>query len=269
MKMPHINTVEQLLSLWRDTLSKKARRLPAYKPGFDRTPPTDNIIELTEFQNRRPRKKARIDIVPRNLNQETLLFHLQDETKDIVFAIGPAGTGKSYMATLMAIQALRDGRIDKIVITRPNVAVDDRDIGYLPGDVIMKMTPWMKPIIDIFEEHYHPKEVVQMMQDGIIEAVPIAFVRGRTFKNAMILIDEAQGTTPASMISLLTRIGEGSKMIVTGDLDQTDHAGTNGLADFLDRFTVHASDRIALVRFETKDVERHPAVREILKMYSH
>jgi phosphate starvation-inducible PhoH-like protein len=251
-------------------LSKKARRVSTRtKPGFDRnhSHSADNIIEIPEFQARRTRRKARIDIVPRNLNQETMLFHLQDETKDIIFAIGPAGCGKTLLATEQAIKDLRAGVIDKIVITRPNVAVDDRDIGFLPGDILKKMTPWLKPILDIFEQYYSPKEIQTMMEENIIEAVPLAYIRGRTFKQAWVIVDEAQGTSPNSMMAILTRIGEKCRMVVTGDLDQTDHRGSNGLRDFLERFDATKSERIAVVQFGRKDVERHPVVRDVLKMY--
>ena len=174
-------------------------------------------------------------------------------------------SGKTYLATLYAIQCLKQGSIDKIVITRPNVAVDDRDIGYLPGDILKKMSPWVKPILDVFEEYYSVKEITQMIEENIIELVPMAYIRGRTFKNAVVLLDEAQNTTPSSMLSALTRIGENSKMIVTGDNKQSDRGRVNGLSDFLDRF--EDNPNIAVCYFDRKSIERHPIITDILKMY--
>lgn len=222
----------------------------------------NNVIELNFPQ--RP-KKQRIDIVPRNLNQEDLVAALEDNSKHIVFAVGPAGCGKTLLATLHAIKSLKAGMVEKIVITRPNVAVDDKDIGYLPGDILKKMTPWMMPILDVFAEYYTQAEIQAMLEENIIEMVPIAFIRGRTFKNAYVLVDEAQGTTANSMLSILTRIGENSKMVVTGDLAQSDRGRDNGLADFLNRFT--GSNHIEVIKFAGKDVERHPVVKELLQIY--
>lgn len=222
----------------------------------------NNVIELNFPQ--RP-KKQRIDIVPRNLSQEDMMVALEDESKHIVFAVGPAGCGKTLLATLHAIKSLKAGLVEKIVITRPNVAVDDKDIGYLPGDILKKMTPWMMPILDVFSEYYNQAEIQAMLEENIIEMVPIAFIRGRTFKNAYVLVDEAQGTTANSMLSILTRIGENSKMVVTGDLAQSDRGKDNGLADFLNRFS--ESKHIEVIKFASKDVERHPVVKELLQIY--
>jgi len=199
------------------------------------------------------------------LTQETLVASLENPNKYVTFAVGPAGTGKTLLATLHAIKCFKAGLVEKIVITRPNVAVDDRDIGYLPGDIMKKMTPWMLPVLDVFAEYYTQLEITTMLEENIIEMVPIAFIRGRTFKNSYILVDEAQGTTPNSLLSILTRIGEGSKMVVTGDVAQSDRGKDNGLSDFLNRF--ESSEHIDVIEFARKDVERHPVVRELLGIY--
>lgn len=175
-------------------------------------------------------------------------------------------THNTMLGTQMAIKQLWEKKIEKIVITRPNRAVDDKDIGFLPGDIFSKMQPWMMPVLDVFKEYYTPKQVQEMLEQEIIEIVPIAYVRGRTFKNAWIIVDEAQGTTPNSMLALLTRIGEGSKMVITGDTNQSDHGDANGLSDFLKKWD-SSSDRIAVIEFSNKEVERHPVVKDILKMY--
>lgn len=222
----------------------------------------ENVIELNLPQQR---KRKKVDLLPRNVVQEEYIEALLDDRKHIVFAIGPAGTGKTKLATEAAIKGLNEGKYEKIVITRPNVAVDDKDIGFLPGDILAKMTPWMMPILDVFAEYYSQKEIVHMIEEKVIEIVPIAYIRGRTFKNALIIVDEAQGTTTNSMLSILTRIGENSKMVVTGDIKQSDRGPTNGLADFLQRF--ESSDHIELIKFRQQDIERHPVIEEILKLY--
>jgi phosphate starvation-inducible protein PhoH and related proteins len=222
----------------------------------------DNVIEISNF---RKSTKRTVEIVPRNVNQEDLVFALADPSQYIVFATGPAGCGKTLLATLAAIKALKAGEIEKIVITRPNVAVDDKDIGFLPGDIIQKMTPWMLPIIDAFSEYYTKSEITAMLEEGIIEMIPVAYMRGRTFKHSFIIFDEAQNSTPTSMLSVLTRIGENSKMVVTGDIKQGDRGPNNGLADFLKRF--ENSSNISVIKFDDKDVERHPIIKEVLNMY--
>jgi phosphate starvation-inducible PhoH-like protein len=231
-------------------------------PRGQRQDRTSNVIELN-FPTKP--KKQRVEIVPRNLAQENLVASLEDPSKYVTFAVGPAGTGKTLLATLHAIKCYKAGLVEKIVITRPNVAVDDKDIGYLPGDILKKMTPWMLPVLDVFADYFTQPEIQGMLEENIIEMVPIAFIRGRTFKNSYILVDEAQGTTPNSLLSILTRIGEGSTMVVTGDLAQSDRGKDNGLADFLNRF--ESSKHIDVIKFARQDVERHPVVKELLGIY--
>jgi phosphate starvation-inducible PhoH-like protein len=237
---------------------------PKFSPSNPRNAQKDsNLIELNfPFKP----KKKKIDIIPRNLNQEDLVAALEDNTKHIVFAVGPAGCGKTLLATLHAIKCLKEGLVEKIVITRPNVAVDDKDIGFLPGDITKKLSPWCMPVLDILGEYYSQKEIAMMLEEGIIEMIPLAYMRGRTLKNAYIIFDEAQNSTPTSMLSVLTRIGEGSRMIVTGDVKQGDRGYSNGLSDFISRFA-NGSTHIELIQFTPKDVERHPVIREVLELY--
>lgn len=223
----------------------------------------NNIIELDQFTQH---LKSKVEIVPKNLNQERYLELLEDPAVNIVFAVGPAGTGKTLLATLYAIQCLKEGSVRKVVITRPNIALDDRDIGFLPGDIYGKMAPWTRPILEVFEDYYSPKTIQGMLENNIIELLPMAYVRGRTLKNSVIILDEAQNTTRNSMVSALTRIGEGSKMIVTGDTRQSDRGDTNGLTDFLDKY--QPTSRIAVVEFARSDVERHPVISTLLRWYA-
>jgi phosphate starvation-inducible PhoH-like protein len=184
-----------------------------------------------------------------------------------VFAIGPAGTGKTMLAVQWAIEQLQGGEIDRIIITRPAVSVDEEH-GFLPGDLNQKMEPWTKPIFDVFAECYSTKDIARMVEEGVIETSPLAYMRGRTFKNAAIIADEMQNATPSQMKMLLTRLGAGSKMVVTGDLNQADRPKENGLLDFLNLFKgFHGNRYVDLCEFDICDIERHDAVKEILSIY--
>lgn len=223
----------------------------------------NNLIQIKSYLKR----KQQVLIIPRNLAQETYLELLKNPKKHIVLAVGPAGTGKTMLAVQMGIKLLKDGVISKIIVTRPAVSVDE-DHGFLPGTLNQKMEPWTRPIFDVFEEYYHPKEIAGMLDDGIIEISPLAMMRGRTFKNAFIIADECQNTTASQMKMLLTRIGEGSKMVVTGDLYQADRPKENGLQDFYNLYTEGGDYRmIAMATFGLSDVERHPVVKEVLSIY--
>ena len=220
------------------------------------------VVDLAKFKKR----ETRVDIQPRNDAQEEYVSILADENKDIIFATGPAGTGKTMIAVLAAIAALKSGECQKIVITRPAVSVDEQH-GFLPGTLVEKMAPWTRPIFDILEEYYSPKEIEGMIEENIIEIAPLAYMRGRTFKNSWILADEMQNATPNQMKMLLTRIGTDSRIIVTGDVTQHDRGfEANGLRDFIARIPTHQT-RIGAVQFAQTDVERHPAVKEVLSIY--
>jgi len=222
-----------------------------------------NLIQIKPYLKR----NREVNIIPRNLSQENYLELLKNPKKYIVFAIGPAGTGKTMLAVQMAIKLYKEGSINKIIVTRPAVSVDE-DHGFLPGTLNEKMAPWTRPIFDVFEEYYHPKEIATMLEDGIIEISPLAYMRGRTFKNAFVIADEMQNTTQSQMKMLLTRLGDNSRMVVTGDLNQADRPNENGLLEFCTLYGQGGDYRmIALARFETRDVERHPVVKEILKLY--
>jgi len=193
---------------------------------------------------------------------------LTNPEKLIIFATGPAGTGKTMLAGLAALRALRDGSAEKIVVTRPAIGVDDEQHGFLPGDLNEKMAPWTRPIFDVLGEYYQTKEIAKMLEEGVIEISPLAYMRGRTFKNAYIVADEMQNATVNQMKMLLTRLGEGSKMVVTGDLAQADRLSDNGLIDFCNLLEKKQYlEHIDIIRFESKDIERHNAVKEVLAVY--
>lgn len=209
----------------------------------------------------------KVNITPRNFHQDDLLGYLEDHNVNIVFAVGPAGTGKTLISTLAGIKELKGGDIDKFVVTRPAVSVDEQH-GFLPGTLQEKMAPWTRPIFDIFEEYYTPDQIEYMLGDNKIEIAPLAYMRGRTFKNSFIIADEMQNATDSQMKMLLTRIGDGSKIVVTGDLAQHDRGfESNGLKMFIDRLMNKGSSRIQLVEFDKTDIERHPAVAEVLSLY--
>lgn len=212
-------------------------------------------------------RRKRVELLPRNVAQETYVEHLLDDTKHVVFAMGPAGCGKTLLATQAAIRSLQAGEISKVIITRPAVSTDEQH-GFLPGSIIEKMAPWVMPIMDVFKEHYSPQAVERMLLDEVIEIAPLAYMRGRTFKDAVILFDEAQNATPNQMKMVLTRLGEGSRLIVTGDLKQHDRGfEANGLKDFVERLAARGSDSMVICEFDAADVERHPVIEEILSLY--
>lgn len=208
---------------------------------------------------------------PKTENQRAFVDLMRDDSVDILIATGPAGTGKTMLACYAAVEALRLKKINKIVVTRPVVSVDE-EIGYLPGGLESKMDPWTRPIFDTLRETYSAKEIERMTEEGIIEIVPLGFMRGRTFKNAWIIADEMQNSSPTQMFMLATRIGEGSKMIITGDLNQSDlNPKSNGLLEIYHKVRnaerTKALDCVRYVELEKEDVQRSKAAKTILDIY--
>ncbi len=186
---------------------------------------------------------------------------------DIVFVIGPAGTGKTFLSVVLAIKALKEKIIEKIVITRPVVEAGE-NLGFLPGDLQDKINPYLRPIYDSLEEILPKKKISQFIENGVIEIVPLAYMRGRTLKNSYILLDEAQNTLSSQIKMFLTRMGENSKMIITGDITQIDLKSKkeSGLIDALKRFD--NTEGIGIVQLRDKDVLRHKLVKKILAKYN-
>uniref|UniRef100_A0A6C0DMD6 PhoH-like protein n=1 Tax=viral metagenome TaxID=1070528 RepID=A0A6C0DMD6_9ZZZZ len=254
----------------------------------------DNIISK-KIQGQNIKKIAPV-YKPKSPNQELYYKYLNDPDIPIVFGIGPAGCGKTLLACVTAIEELRRGNIQKIVLTRPIVPVEEEELGFLPGNLIHKMDPWTRPIFDIFLEFYQQRDLDSMLQTGVIEISPLAYMRGRTFKRAFIIADEMQNSTPNQMLMLTTRIGDSTKMAITGDLKQSDRCAANGLLDFMNKYkayrkandvvdfskpshkTHHDYDivnekwcgsgiGIEMVEMSQKDIERSPIVAKILDIY--
>lgn len=221
--------------------------------------------------------------VPKSENQRKYVNALDNPEIPLIFVLGPAGTGKTLFACLTAIQGLRSGEFDRIILTRPLVTVEE-ELGFLPGNIKSKMDPWTRPIFDIFLEYYSQKDIDAMLNAGLIEIAPLAFMRGRTFKRCFILADEMQNSSPAQMLMAATRIGFGSKMVVNGDLNQSDRGAENGLAVMIRKVraailrdnhpTIESSPElkhkkisgISICDLETDDIERSPIVSTILQI---
>lgn len=217
----------------------------------------------------RSRARKEITLVPKTLTQEKYIMALNDDNKNIVVAYGPAGTGKTYLAMLAAIRALRNGECSRIILTRPAVGVEEEEHGFLPGDLNAKMEPWCRPLFDVLREFYTQRDILKMLDEQTVEISPLAFLRGRTFRDSWIVFDEAQNSTQNQMKAILTRIGSNSRIVVTGDLNQLDRkfCNNNGLLDFIQRCKEVPSERVATVEYTLKDVQRHPVVIDVLKMY--
>ena len=225
----------------------------------------ENTIDF--HQASRPQYRS-IDLVPKTRGQERLVLSLQNPDVAITVAVGPAGTGKTYLAMQAAIRALRSKEVERIILTRPAVGVEDEQHGFLPGDLMMKMEPWTRPLLDVVREYYHPRDIVRMMEDQTIEISPLAYMRGRTFKNAWIIADEMQNATPGQMKMLLSRIGQGSRIVVTGDVEQADRkTHDNGLLDLVERSKIQKVPGLDIVQLTGRDIQRHPMINSILSLY--
>lgn len=208
----------------------------------------------------------RRSIVPKTVNQKRYVQFI--EKFDIVFGVGPAGTGKTYLAMAAALNALMQQRVAKIIITRPAVEAGEA-LGFLPGDLTEKILPYLRPIYDAMYDMLGKEDTARMMEKGLIEIAPLAYMRGRTLSEAYIILDEAQNTTPEQMMMFLTRLGESSKMIITGDITQVDlpKAKISGLKQAIQ--VLHPVAGIKLFYFDHVDVVRHPLVSRIIQAYEH
>jgi phosphate starvation-inducible PhoH-like protein len=244
--------------------------------GFDSHPGMsrkyfENIEHFSAKERQRFEQKF---TVPKNSHQVEYVAALKNAQKKIVVCTGPAGTGKTLFATEYGVRQFLTGQVEKLVFTRPSVSVDE-DLGYLPGTLEDKMAPWIRPIYDILYAFLSPTEVTALLEEKLIEIAPLGYMRGRTFKNAWIVADEMQNSTISQMKMLLTRLGENSRIVVTGDLEQYDRVDktvhvdiTNGLDDFLSKLRGKRSDSISSFEFDREDIQREEVVREVLEIYA-
>lgn len=241
-----------------------ARKATKQYPREDKNKKNSNVLSVNFEKNR----KKEVPLIPKSVNQEDMIDALNDENTYIVVASGSAGTGKTFIASHWAVNALHSGIVDKIILIRPNVGCDDEQIGHLPGDVNEKMYSILSSIWDSLELYYSKKEIEDLIDTGKIVPLPLAFVRGRSLANACIILEEAQGTTPNSMLAVLTRISTGSKLIITGDIKQKDRKSANGLEDLIEKLNQNDVNGISHIEFNEDDIQRHPIISDILKMYS-
>jgi len=215
-------------------------------------------------QSGRQRAFGKKTLAPKTINQRRYIDSI--ERNDLVFGVGPAGTGKTYLAVAMAVSALLNKKIARIILTRPAVEAGER-LGFLPGTLQEKIDPYLRPLYDALYDMVDAERVEKMLERGVIEVAPIAFMRGRTLNDAFIIVDEAQNTTPEQMKMVLTRLGFNSKMVVTGDVTQIDLPGrtTSGLVQVID--ILRGTEGIGFVFFEEVDVVRHTLVQRIVRAY--
>lgn len=197
---------------------------------------------------------------------------LYDKNLDLIICNGPAGSGKTSLACDFSLDSLKNKEFNKIIITRPTISIEE-NLGYLPGDINQKMSPWTAPIYDIFKEYFSSSELEFYIKEGIIEVCPLGFIQGRTFKNAVIIADEMQNSSNSQMFMLLTRIGEGSKMIINGDLDQNKEQN-NGLLHLIDKVNYRYetemekyNNRIGIIQLDKNDIQRHQIITKIIDLY--
>uniref|UniRef100_A0A6C0HJ92 PhoH-like protein n=1 Tax=viral metagenome TaxID=1070528 RepID=A0A6C0HJ92_9ZZZZ len=231
------------------------------------------LLNATRRINEPLLKKTIGPYIPKSLNQQRYVDVLDNFDRKIIVATGPAGTGKTLFACKKGIETLHTGKLQKIVLTRPLVTVEE-DLGFLPGNIDDKMSPWTRPIFDIFLERYTKSELDRMIQENIIEVSPLAFMRGRTFKDTFIIADEMQNSSPSQMKMLTTRIGKGSRLIITGDMKQSDRMGENGLEYLVRKMSEFYKSNpsvpkmVDFISLDSDDVQRSKIVKHMIDVYS-
>jgi phosphate starvation-inducible protein PhoH and related proteins len=251
--------IHALKQLWSQDMAIAPVDILAAKQAIDQ-----NLIQ--EWNERSPIIRTRRGeiVQPRTLKQQQ--YVKQIGTHDLTFGIGPAGTGKTYLAAVTAVKALQNGEFERLILTRPAVEAGEK-LGFLPGDLQQKISPYLRPLYDALYELMEPEKIPQLMERGVIELAPLAYMRGRTLNNAFIIVDEAQNTTSSQMKMVLTRLGFNSRMVVTGDITQIDlpQHQTSGLV--MVKKLLSGVEGVAFTLFDKTDVVRHPLVQRIVAAY--
>ncbi len=258
-----LNVALQLLDLIEQGQPLHAAEVDQFSRMLIKEPDVElrDLVKETVFVGNRKKR-----IFPRSMRQKTYCKAINHN--DLVFGVGPAGTGKTFLAMAMALNALYKEEVKRIILCRPAVEAGEK-LGFLPGDLVEKVNPYLRPLYDALNELAGPDKAERLMTRGIVEVAPLAFMRGRTLSDAFVILDEAQNTTPEQMKMFLTRIGMGSKAVVTGDPSQVDlpRNQTSGLRQALG--ILREVDGIQIIRLLDSDVVRHPLVSSIIRAYDH
>jgi phosphate starvation-inducible PhoH-like protein len=253
------SVVKELAELIENGHEIGAGTIEAVSNALDEHRNPSDVLEDVVWQHRGTR------VAPKTLNQKNYVDAIRDAT--VTFGVGPAGTGKTYLAIAMAAAALMEREVSRIILTRPAVEAGER-LGFLPGDLMAKVDPYLRPLFDALYDMLEPEKVNHFLERGAIEVAPLAFMRGRTLNDSFIILDEAQNTTPEQMKMFLTRLGFGSQIVVTGDITQIDlpRGQRSGLLDVID--ILKGVDGVEFVRFGEQDVVRHKLVQRIVNAYA-
>lgn len=255
--------VNALADLWSQGTSISGVDILTARQALD-TEQQDILQDLQKDVLARTRRGD--DIRAKTFRQRQYIQAVQSH--DLTFCIGPAGTGKTFLAAVLAVQALLANQYERLILTRPAVEAGEK-LGFLPGDLQQKVNPYLRPLYDALYEFIDPEKIPSLMERGVIEVAPIAYMRGRTLNNAFVILDEAQNTTPAQMKMILTRLGFRSRMVVTGDLTQTDLPMNQASGLAVAEKILQSVEGVAFCRLSKADVVRHPLVQRIVAAYEH
>lgn len=255
------NIVRSLEDLWKSGKTITGVEILTARHAID----TNRQDDLQELQQDVLAKTRRgLEIRAKTFRQRKYVQAIR--THDMTFCVGPAGTGKTFLAAILAVKALLDNQYERLILTRPAVEAGEK-LGFLPGDLQQKINPYLRPLYDALYELIEPEKVTTLMEKGVIEVAPLAYMRGRTLNNSFVIIDEAQNTTPTQMKMVLTRLGFRSKMVVTGDITQTDLPLTQTSGLTVAMKILRNVEGIAISELSQADVVRHPLVQRIVAAY--
>ncbi|WP_320674974.1 PhoH family protein [Prochlorococcus sp. MIT 1341] len=257
-----VGVLELIRPLWQEGQIISSVDLQAAFKAFDKGYKEDHASLSDHIL---VRSKRGIHLRPKTIRQKAYIKAM--ETHDLTFGIGPAGTGKTFLAAVLAVRMLMERKVERLVLTRPAVEAGER-LGFLPGDLQQKVDPYLRPLYDSFHTLLGMEKTNALLEKGVIEVAPLAYMRGRTLENSFVILDEAQNTTSAQMKMFLTRLGERSRMVVTGDITQIDLPGgvLSGLVEACD--VLEKTDGIAISRLTAEDVVRHSIVQKVVDAYA-